>query len=67
MSKTVELPKSVTDELYKSAKRCTEEVVRLTNRSMYDGTKMVLVPEGIFERLESIVEMADIDAGDWRD
>ena len=63
----VELPRSVVDELYRSSKRVTEEVIRLTNRPVHDGTKCVLIPEGIIERLESAVTVSGehvID--DWR-
>ena len=63
----VTLPDSVTDELYRSAKRVTEEVIRLTERPTHDGTKCVLVPERIMERLERAVVVADGHTPeDWR-
>lgn len=45
-------------EVILAALRCIEEVVRLTQPPIHDGTKMVLVPEVLFKRLEQAVKVA---------
>lgn len=63
----VKLPSSVTDELFRSAKRVTEEVIRLTERPTHDGTECVLVPKLIMGRLERAILFAEEHTpDDWR-
>ena len=60
----VRLPDHKVDELFRASVRCTEEAMR---SHRIDGVEMVVVPEGIFDRLRSIVMSCMEDAGeDWR-
>lgn len=45
------------DAIVRAARRCQEDVIRLTPRPVHDGTRCVLVPEGLWERLEQALAL----------
>lgn len=51
----VRLPGPAADELFRAATRVTEEVVMLAEPPQHDGTPCMLVPIGVFDRLERAV------------
>ena len=46
----------LTSEIERAALRVVQEVIRLTDRPVHDGTVCVLVPERIMERLENAIK-----------
>ena len=59
-----ELVRALSDEIVRAAYRAVDETVELDPRPTHDGTRCVLVPEGIFRRLRRAVELhGDIAGG----
>lgn len=51
------LERALTTEIVASAYRAVDEAVKLSPRPTHDGTRCVLIPEGIFNRLRRAVEL----------
>ena len=63
----IKIPYQISSELFRSATRCKEQVIKLSGRTIYDGTKCVLIPEVLFNRLEKSIAVCEEFAVDWRE